>query len=318
MVPATEPSSSSQQGLGPHTPAGSCCWPQGWEVKLSLSPPTGLARARPALLSQPAGPSLANTHPSPNTPPPGLPQASEQQLWPAGRPGAAGPSRQGEPAGRQGPARPGYRGRLSAGLEPAAGAPPWPSQHRPLSPAPPGLPGSALGLGAASFPATQWFLPMAPAQSDDSGQLHRQGRAPSSRQTRYHGDWSPPQPETGRRTGKWDRSLPWAALGSSPPTPLASTEQTRGGRRVLKQPVVAFNGLWVGGGKQGAGATAWLGAHGPQPQSISGSSASVSAAQRSSRAASEPGQKRMGWRRPPVLGTRDGLPPLPTPPPHSQ
>lgn len=60
----------------------------------------------------------------------------------------------------------------------------------------PGLPG--LGL-AAFFLAVQWFLPMASAQSDDSGQFHRQGRAPSSRQIRYHGDRSQLQLGTGRR-----------------------------------------------------------------------------------------------------------------------
>lgn len=247
------------------------------------SPPTRLVRARPALLSQPAG-SLSCQHPSlPKCPPcHDSPQASEQELRPTGWHGAAGPSRQG---------RPGYRGGLSAGL----GAPPWPSQHGPLSPAPPGPPGSALGLGAASFPAVQWFLPMAPAQSDDSGQFHRQGRAPSSRPIRYHGDWSPPRQKRGGKDREAGSQPSPATLGAAPPTPAGTvqTRATHGGWRVLKQPVAAFNGLW-GEASVGAGAPMWLGAHGPQPQSISGSSASVSAAQRSSRAASEPGQKRIG------------------------
>lgn len=70
----------------------------------------------------------------------------------------------------------------------------------PFSPTSPGLPD--LGL-AASFPAVQYFLPVASAQSDDSEQFHRQGRAPSSRQTRYHGDWARPSQDR-----KQEPSLP--------------------------------------------------------------------------------------------------------------
>lgn len=110
-------------------------------------------------------------------------------------------------------------GRLAAGLGAAGEALPWPSQQRPRGPA-----CSGLGLEAASFPAIQWFLPMAPAQSDDSGQFRRQGRAPSSRQIRYHGDWSPPQPERGRE--ELGRRI-WAFPGHSWSHPSQSTEQTQ-------------------------------------------------------------------------------------------
>lgn len=58
----------------------------------------------------------------------------------------------------------------------------------------------------------------------------------------------------------------------------------------------------------------WLDAHRRQPQSISGSSTSVSVAQRSSRAASEPKQKRFYGEGLKVLGTGAGpTSPPPTP-----
>lgn len=66
---------------------------------------------------------------------------------------------------------------------------PWPFCAHPLAPL---FQASwcRCKLRAASFLAVQWFLPLASAQSDDSGQFQEQGRAPSSRQIRYHRDQS--------------------------------------------------------------------------------------------------------------------------------
>lgn len=93
------------------------------------------------------------------------------------------------------------------------------------------------GPRAASFLAVQWFLPMASAQSDDSGQFHRQGRAPSFRQIRYHRDESQLQPGTGRRIPAFPGCAP------APSLPLGQHRSDSGNTRLAcsQQPVTAFN-----------------------------------------------------------------------------
>lgn len=82
---------------------------------------------------------------------------------------------------------------------------------------------------------------MASAQSDDSGQFHRQGRAPSSGQICYYGD----RLSALARDGKKDPSLPWVWLLHHPShsADTDQTQETSKGWCVLKQPVTAFNQL---------------------------------------------------------------------------
>lgn len=189
------------------SPAGSCCWQQWREVKLGLSPPSGWCEQGPPRLSACLGcPSCQHLslprHPQcyPQRPP------QTSRCGPAGWHNAPGPS-------RPHTGRTGLWGRLAPGLEPA-GSPcrghfaptPWPHFPRP--------PWFRPGLRATFFPATQWFLPMASGESDDSGQFHRQGRARQGSFLKADslpwGCW----PGTGRRIS----AFPGSSSCSVPPT----------------------------------------------------------------------------------------------------
>lgn len=137
---------------------------------------------------------------------------------------------------------------------------------------------------------------MASAQSDDSGQFHQLGRARLLPRGRFvtMGTGSPLQPGTGRIP-----AFPGPGSCSIPPTQPPQIRLRKHHKPGMFSNSPSLLLISCCGGKVVVPEPPWSRAHWPPLQSISGSSTSVSVAQRSSRAASErrgEGSKVKAWR----------------------